>query len=133
MSPVRLWTRPPPRPVSCGPDNRRGGDLVAPPLRAQRLTGAPFPDALEAVRWFGAVQSQDYPAAKWALGLRLKGATDEQLDRLYDEGAILRTHVLRPTWHFVVPEDIRWMLELTGPRVSRGLAGRHRQAEIRAG
>ena len=99
-------------------------------LRTQRLSGTPFEDAVEAVRRMGAVQSQDYPAAKWALAQRLGGATDAALDRLYDQGAILRTHVLRPTWHFVLPEDIRWLLELTGPRVLAGAAGRWRQLEI---
>jgi hypothetical protein len=79
----------------------------------------------------GAVQSQDYAGAKWALGLRARpGVTDSVLQRLFDEGAILRTHVMRPTWHFVLPEDIRWLGELTGPRVRAGLRGRHRELEI---
>jgi hypothetical protein len=99
-------------------------------LRAQRLAGKPFDDAIEAVRRMGAVQSQDYPAAKWALAQRLDGVTDAALDRLYDQGAILRTHVMRPTWHFVLPEDIRWLLQLTGPRVLAGVAGRWRRLEI---
>jgi hypothetical protein len=50
--------------------------------------------------------------------------------RLFGAGAILRTHVMRPTWHFVLPEDIRWLLELTGQRVRRGLAARFRRLEI---
>ena len=33
-------------------------------------------------------------------------------------GAVLRTHVLRPTWHFGA-EDVGWLLDLTGPRVQR--------------
>ncbi|HSP08516.1 MAG TPA: winged helix DNA-binding domain-containing protein [Candidatus Dormibacteraeota bacterium] len=99
-------------------------------LRAHGLTGKPFGDAIEAVRRMGAVQSQDYPAAKWALAQRLDGATDAALDHLYDQGAILRTHVLRPTWHFVLPEDIRWLLALTGPRLMAGAGRRLRQLEI---
>jgi winged helix DNA-binding protein len=99
-------------------------------LRAQRLVGPPFKTADEAVGWFGAVQSQDYPAAKWALGLRVKGAAETHIDRLYDEGTILRTHVLRPTWHFVLPKDIRWMLRLTGPKIHQGMAGRYRRLEL---
>jgi hypothetical protein len=99
-------------------------------LRAQRLAGKPFDDPIEVVRRMGAVQSQDYPAAKWALAQRLDGVTDAALDRLYDQGAILRTHVMRPTWHFVLPEDIRWLLELTGRRVLSGVAGRWRRLEI---
>src|SRR5439155_40404 len=57
-------------------------------------------------------------------------ATDLELDRLFDEGAILRTHVMRPTWHFVLPEDIRWLQELTSARVVAGIAGRYRQLEL---
>ena len=46
--------------------------------------------------------------------------------------SILRTHVLRPTWHFVAPEDLRWLLALTGPRLKRGDASRRRALEIDA-
>jgi hypothetical protein len=69
------------------------------------------------VAWLGAVQAQDYPGAKWAIGQRMRHATDEVIEQAFTEGSILRTHVLRPTWHFVAPADIRWMLELTAPRV----------------
>src|SRR2546429_3718069 len=100
-------------------------------MRAQGLIGKPFASAVEAVHWLGAVQSQDYGGAKWALGQRTRGATDLELDRLFDEGAILRTHVMRPTWHFVLPEDIRWLQELTSARVVAGIAGRYRRAELR--
>ncbi len=82
--------------------------------------------------WFGAVQSQDYPAAKWALGQRLGDATDADLDAAFDKGQILRTHVMRPTWHFVRPADIVWIQELTSARVMAGLAGRHRTLELDA-
>ena len=71
------------------------------------------------VHWLGAVQSQDYAGAKWALAQRAAGLVDADLDRAFDEGQILRTHVLRPTWHFVTPADIRAWLLVTGPRVER--------------
>lgn len=109
------------------------GDLVARRLRAHHLVGEPFASVAEAVGWFGAVQSQDYPAAKWALGQRLpQDITDADMDSAFDRGDILRTHVMRPTWHFVLPRDIVWIQELTGPRVMSGLAGRHRQLELDA-
>ncbi len=105
-------------------------DIALLRMRAQRLTGQPFTSALDTIRWLGAVQAQDYAGAKWALALRTHRATDAQVDRLFDQGAMLRTHVMRPTWHFVAPEDIRWLLELTGPRIRAGLATRYQQLEI---
>jgi hypothetical protein len=51
--------------------------------------------------------------------MRVKGATDASLDRDYNAGKFLRTHILRPTWHYVLPADIRWILELTSPHVLR--------------
>src|SRR5256885_8900810 len=86
-------------------------------LRNQRLAGRGCGSAEEVVGWLGAVQSQDYAGAKWAVGQRTARATEAELDRLFDQGKILRTHVLRPTWHFVLPADIRWLLALTAPRV----------------
>jgi DNA glycosylase AlkZ-like len=105
-------------------------DLAARRLHAQRLTGQRSASSVETVRWLGAVQSQDFPAAKWALAQRSRATTEAKIDRLYDDGAILRTHVMRPTWHFVLPEDIRWLIGLTSSRLRDGLAGRRRQLEI---
>jgi winged helix DNA-binding protein len=105
-------------------------DIAARRLQAQRLVGEPFESPLDAIRSLTAVQSQDYAGAKWALGQRSRKTTDAELDRLFDAGAILRTHVMRPTWHFVLPEDIGWLLALTGPRVRAGLVARNRELEI---
>ena len=107
-------------------------DLIGRRLRAHHLVGEPFATPAQAVGWFGAVQSQDYPAAKWAVGQRVRDATEADLDAAFDEGKVLRTHVMRPTWHFVLPADIVWIQELTSPRVLSGLAGRHRQLELDA-
>jgi hypothetical protein len=78
------------------------------------------------------VQSQDYLGATWAVALRTPGATQAEVDRAFDAGELIRTHVLRPTWHFVAPEDLRWLLALTGQRRIRGAAHRHRALEIDA-
>jgi len=75
----------------------------------------------------GAVQAQDYSGAKWALGLRLHGATDDAVERAFTKGAVLRTHLLRPTWHFVAPTDIRWLLALTAPHVQAANAYMYRK------
>ena len=86
-------------------------------LANQQLAHSRFARAGNLVEWLGAVQAQDYAAAKWAVGQRLTDSTDAELEQAFAEGSILRTHVLRPTWHFVSPADIRWMLALTAPRV----------------
>jgi hypothetical protein len=84
------------------------------------------------VAGLGAVQSQDYPAAVWALGMRLANVTRASIERAFASGEVLRTHVLRPTWHFVTPEDIRWMLALTAPRIIRSMASRDRELGLTA-
>jgi len=87
-------------------------------LHNQFLSQTDFTEPEQVVAALGAVQAQDYSGAKWALGQRLKNATtDVTMDKAFNEGKILRTHILRPTWHFVAPEDIRWMLMLSAPRV----------------
>lgn len=107
-------------------------DLVRRRLRNQRLDRSEFRKPADVVQWLGAVQAQDYAGAKWAIGLRAKGLTDADVDRAFDEGTILRTHILRPTWHFVTPPDIRWMLALTAPRVHAANAHTYRQYELSA-
>lgn len=101
--------------------------LLSRRLRAQRLVGRPFATAEEAVRWLGAVQAQDYAGATWGLGQRVRNATERDVGAAFDRGSIVRTHVLRPTWHFVAPEDVRWMLALTAPRVRAAMAYYDRQ------
>jgi hypothetical protein len=89
-------------------------------LRNSRLVGDPFAAAVEAVRWFGAVQAQDVPGAMWAVAQRLPPLTTlASVGDAFDAGEIVRTHVLRPTWHFVAPDELRWIEALTGPRVRR--------------
>lgn len=84
----------------------------------------------DVVGWLCAVQAQDYAGAKWALGLRMQRATDDDLDRAFAEGSILRTHLMRPTWHFVTPADIRWLLALTAPRVHVASGFMYRKLEL---
>lgn len=99
-------------------------------LLQQGLVEKSFASPEEVVAWLGAVQAQDYPGAKWALGLRMQQATDDVIDQAFNEGRILRTHVMRPTWHFVMPTEIRWIIELTAPRVNALNAYMYRQQEL---
>ena len=100
-------------------------------LQNQCIAGAPRRTAADVVAWFGAVQAQEYPVAKWGLALRMPdGTTDTAIQRAFDTGRILRTHVMRPTWHFVTPRDIRWLLHLTASRVHQRMQPYNRQLEL---
>ena len=90
----------------------------------------PFDNPDEVVRHLAALQAQEFSYAKWSVAQRTKDADDEAVQRLFDEGAILRTHLLRPTWHFVHSADIRWILELTAPRVHALNAYMYRQLDV---
>jgi DNA glycosylase AlkZ-like len=96
-------------------------------LSQQRLTRNHLATPAKVVGWLGAVQSQEYLGAIWSLGMRIGDATADVIERAFTEGTILRTHVLRPTWHFVTPADIRWMLELTAPRIKATMTYYDRQ------
>ena len=102
-------------------------DVIRERLANQFLNGPRLSGPVEVVRRQGAVQAQDYAGAKWAVGLRTTNSTDADIERAVERGEILRTHVLRPTWHFVLPEDIRWMLALTGPRIAQAMASYNRK------
>lgn len=76
-----------------------------------------FSQPKELVSWMGAMQAQNYSMVKWAVGMRLKSATIQTVEKALRDGEILRTHVMRPTWHLVAAEDIRWMLKLSAGRI----------------
>jgi hypothetical protein len=82
------------------------------------------------IRHMGAMQAQDYPMAKWALGTRLSGSKESSVHSAVSRGSIIRTHVLRPTWHFVSPENLSWMLSLTTPRLHASSKARLKQLGI---
>jgi Winged helix DNA-binding domain len=88
-------------------------------LATQRLQGERFSSAADVVRLLGCVQSQEYAHALWSLGMRTSGLGAAEVQAEFDRGDFLRTHILRPTWHFVAAEDIRWILEVTAPRVQK--------------
>ncbi len=102
-------------------------DILRQRLHNQLLSQTKCTQPAQIVEWFGAVQAQDYAGAKWALGQRLENATDAAIEKAFNAGTILRTHVMRPTWHFVTPADIRWMLQFTAPRVLAFIAFMDRQ------
>jgi hypothetical protein len=105
-------------------------DIARQRLHNQRLSSPDFKKPREAVTWLGAVQAQDYYSAKWVLGQRMQDATDNDIEKDFASGEILRTHVMRPTWHFVTPVDIRCLLKLTAPRVNAANSYYYRKLEL---
>lgn len=89
----------------------------------QQIAATNFTRPEEIARWFGAMQAQDYAMAKWALGVRLPGATAAGVEEALADGRILRTHVMRPTWHFVAAADFRWLVALSAPQLRSTSAG----------
>lgn len=105
-------------------------DIIHQRLINQQIARTSFQKPHEIVGWLGAMQAQEYAMAKWAVGLRLPNLTDADVETAFNDGAILRTHLLRPTWYFVTPADIRWMLALTAPRVHAVNAYMYRKLEL---
>lgn len=103
-------------------------ELIRRRLANQRLLRS-LRTPVEVVSWLGAMQAQDYPGARWGIGLRA-AVTDRAVERACDEGLIIRTHILRQTWHFVARDDTRWMLALSGPRVNAVNAHYYRRMEL---
>jgi hypothetical protein len=110
--------------------NRPSPDIATGRLIRQGLVKPTLETASEVVARLGAVQAQDYAASKWGISQRTAGLTDAQIDKEIDEGTIVRTHVLRPTWHFVAAADIGWMLTLSAPRVHAANAYWYRYHEV---
>jgi hypothetical protein len=105
-------------------------DILNIRLQNQNLSQSTFKTPSEIVSWLGAVQSQDFPGAKWALSQRLDYMSNHDIQMSFDNGGFLRTHVMRPTWHFVHPDDISWMLQLTGERVKRMMGSYNKQLSL---
>lgn len=101
-------------------------DVVKLRLANQQIAGTKLKTVKDIVGWMGALQAQDFNMAKWAIGVRLPGSTERTVRESFDKGEILRTHLLRPTWHFVSADDIHWLLELTAPHIRASLRSRHK-------
>jgi len=99
-------------------------------LASQQLESTKLKTPKELVGWMGAMQAQDYAMSKWAIGTRLPGTTEDKVETSLDKGDILRTHILRPTWHLVSAKNIYWMLELTAPQVKALAKARHKELEL---
>ena len=99
-------------------------------LISQKIALPEFKTAKEIVSWMGAMQAQDYSMAKWAVGVRLTDTTGAKVESAIDKGEILRTHILRPTWHFISADDIYWMLDLSGIKIKSSFKTRDKELEL---
>ena len=98
---------------------------------ATGLWGPTAAGPVEVVTRLLAVQAQQYRPALWSLAGRVAGrVTESQVQARVDGGAVLRTHVLRPTWHFVAPDDLPLLLAATAPRVQAALAYHYRRSGL---
>jgi hypothetical protein len=102
-------------------------DIALLRLINQQIAAPEFKTAKEVVGCLGAVQAQDFNMSEWAVGVRLPGSTDKIIESAINSGEIIRTHVLRPTWHLVSSADIHWMLELSAPQIKSAMRARDRE------
>jgi hypothetical protein len=99
-------------------------------LISQQIAGTKLKTAVEMVEHLCAVQGQEYDQTKWGLGLRLPHLRNTDIENDFNRGSILRTHLLRPTWHFIANQDIRWILELTSKRVHEANTYMYRKLDL---
>ena len=99
-------------------------------LSNQQVPATKFNSVKELVRWMGAIQAQDYAMAKYAIGVRTKNSTNQMVENAINNADIIRTNVLRPTWHFVAAKEVRWMLELTAPNLNKSLSSNNKRLEL---
>lgn len=91
--------------------------IISTRIYNQQLADPVFSSPVKLVSHMGAIQAQDYQMAKWAIGIRLCQGTLQDVEEALQKGDIIRTHILRPTWHFITAEDLPWMLSLCSERI----------------
>lgn len=101
-------------------------------LHHQRISRPSLRDAGAVAAWMGALQGQDYAGTKWALGLRVPGGTDTDIEAAIADRSIRRSWVLRGTLHYVAAADLHWMVGLVAPRLIDGNAHRYRELQLDA-
>ncbi len=99
-------------------------------LISQHVGGTELKTPAAVVSHMGAMQAQDFNMVKWAIGARLPGISEQKIEESFNSGEVIRTHLLRPTWHLVVPDDVSWLIELTAPRIKAVAKSRHTQLGI---
>lgn len=107
-----------------------GSNIPIRRLQSQQLDYSGFKKPEEIIAWFGGIQAQDYPGAKWAIAGRLKDCTNVNIEQAFAEKKFVRTWAMRGTLHFITASDIRWILELLAPRIIERNARRYKELEL---
>lgn len=81
------------------------------------ISGARATCPEQVVKHLGALQAQDYHQALWAIGLRMKAPTAQLIEQSIADRKLVLTWPMRGTIHFVPPENVRWMLQLSASRI----------------
>lgn len=107
-------------------------DIAKIRLVNQQIVAGKFTSPADLVDWMGALQAQDYSMTKWAIGIRTPESGLEDVEKAIERGEIIRTHLLRPTWHIVTANNLPWLIELTAPQLKSGTRSRHKELGLTA-
>lgn len=108
----------------------KAADIAPARIYKQQIANSRFTKPKDLVAYMGALQAQDYAMAKWAIGLRVPGSTQETVEQSLNKGELLRAHVLRPTWHIIPAKDIYWMLALSASKIRTLMRNMDKQLEL---
>jgi len=108
----------------------KAADIAFARMYNQQIAVSGFTKPKDLVAYMGALQAQDYAMAKWAIGLRVPGSTEAEIEKSLNKGELLRAHVLRPTWHIIPASDIYWMLALSANKIKALMQTMDKQLEL---
>ena len=92
-------------------------------LLNQQLVAPQFNDPAEVVAHLGAMQAQEYRLMRWAVAMRTKKPSAKAFKKAFDDGRIIRLHLMRGTWQMVSAEDYWPMLELCATKAASVIKG----------
>ncbi len=96
-------------------------------LLNQCLTQSALSTPSELVHSLACIQAQDFPNAKWGMGVRIPGSTDSDIEKAISDYSVIRTWLFRGTLHIVTVEDLPWILGLLSKKLIQAGMSRNRQ------
>ena len=92
-------------------------------LLNQQLICPQFDKPEEVVNHMGAMQAQEYRLMRWAVAMRTKRPSAKAFKKAFDNGQIIRLHLMRGTWQLVSAEDYWPLLELCSAKALAVIKG----------